>query len=168
MPYDNSSRLWPATHDNFFRDRMISPVRQKGPHCVSTVLAMLADSPPENFQGNINTQDPVSWSDALKPFGMKLAFCPTDVRRLRFYIEELIDLDDLFTVSYFTPRDPEALLADPDDSGWVCGSHIVIVHRDKIIDPQSGAPIDAHEHGCLTAHTKRIFRVVPATHERGL
>ncbi|CAF5168391.1 unnamed protein product, partial [Rotaria magnacalcarata] len=35
---------------------------------------------PEDFQGNLNTQDPVSWSAALKPYGMKLAYCPHDAR----------------------------------------------------------------------------------------
>ncbi len=168
MPYNTSSTLWTNTDEHFFRPRRISPLRQTGPHCVSTVLAMLTASAPEDFQGRVNTQDPVSWSDALKPFDMKLAFCPTDVRRIKFYIDELIKLNDLFTVSYFTPGDSDALLADPNDSGWVCGSHIVIVHRDKIIDPQTGVSVDAHAHVGLMAHTKRIFRVVPATHERGL
>ena len=168
MPYDKSTVLWPNTHEVFFRDRQIVPICQSGPHCVSTVLAMLAVTTPEHFQGVINTQDPVSWSDALRPFGMKLAFCPTDVRRLRFYIDEMMAFDDLFTVSYYSPRDPEKLLADPNDAGWVCSSHIVIMHRDKIFDPMTGDLVDAHEHACVTAYTKRIFRVVPSSHERGL
>jgi hypothetical protein len=73
MPFDDSCHLWASGHEAFFRDREIVPLRQTGRHCVSTVLAMLVGTRPEDFQGRMNTQDPVSWSDALKPFGVKLA-----------------------------------------------------------------------------------------------
>lgn len=99
---------------------------------------------------------------------MKLAFCPTDVRKLKFYLPELLDLDDLFAVSYFTPEKPESVLADPDNNGWVCGSHIVVVHRDVVLDPSTGARTKLLEFKCAGSHTKRIFRVVPLAHARGL
>jgi hypothetical protein len=168
MPFDLSCRLWPDHTKRFFAGKALRPLKQRGPHCVSTTLAMLTGAEPECFQGRVNTQDPASWSEALREWGMKLAYCPTDVRRLRFYLPELLALDDLFTLSYYTPGRGRSILANPDADGWVCGSHIVILHRDRIFDPQSGDVTAARDHGCLHLHTKRIFRVVPADHPRGL
>lgn len=167
MPYDHASNLWPTDGDCFFRDRDVSPIRQYGLHCVSTVLAMLTSQSPETFQGRMNTQDPVSWSAALSDYGMKLAYCPTDVRKLCFYLPELIRLDDLFTLSYYSPID-HSILDDPDENGWVCGSHIVILHRSRILDPASGRSCDAWGHDCGNHFTKRVFRVVPLACPRGL
>lgn len=161
MPYDTNSKLWPTRNDVFFRNRVFYPQQQHGPHCVSTALAILTGTEPSHFDGRINTQDPRSWSAQLTPWGMQLAYCPTDVRKLKFYLEELLDLDDLFTLSYYTSHSAEEILADPDPSGWVCGSHIVVLHRDKIIDPASGKVIYAWGHACMGFHTKRIFRVTP-------
>lgn len=168
MPYDRTSKLWTDASESFFRDLDISPLRQSGPHCVSTVLAILSRSAPKDFQGRINTQDPVSWSEALYPFGMKLAYCPTDVRKVKFYLPELLELDDLFTVSYFTPTNAQQILADPGPDGWVCGSHIVVLHRGSVLDPASGRRLPARECPGLELHTKRIFRVVPAGYRRGM
>ena len=99
---------------------------------------------------------------------MRLAYCPSDVRKLEFYREELIDLDDLFTLSYYTPDDPAQIFRDPDQEGWVCGSHVVLLHRHLILDPASGLALPFEEHPCVGKHTKRIFRVVPAGDGRGL
>ncbi len=167
MPYNKASAIWPNDDDCFFRDREIRRLRQSGPHCVSTVLAMLTDQVPEVFQGTVNTQDPVSWSAALRDFGLKLAYCPTDVRKLRYYLPDLLKLDDLFTLSYYSPTD-STILADPNSNGWICGSHIVILHRSNIIDPATGSCVNIGDHDCVNHFTKRIFRVVPADHERGL
>lgn len=168
MPYDATCLLWPRKDEAFFRDKTFQVRRQIGPHCVSTVLGILTGEQPEYFHGIINTQDPVSWSESLIPFGMKLAYCPTDVRKIKHYINELVSYDDLFTLSYYTTLDPNAILGEPDDRGWVTGSHIVILHRNRILDPQNGDEIDAFHHPCNEYHTKRIFRVVPAGHPRGL
>jgi len=131
------------------------------------VLAMLTGQPPEMFQDHVNTQDPVSWSSALRPYGLRLAYCPTDVRRLCFYLPELVALDDLFTLSYYSPTDGATILQDPDTNDWVCSSHIVVLHRSEILDPAKGEGLDARSHPCGDHHTKRIFRLVPAEHERG-
>lgn len=168
MPYDAHTTLWLNRQEAFFRSATFTVQRQVGPHCVSTVLAMLTGQTPERFQGRVNTQNPVSWSEALAEYGMKLAYCPTDVRTLKNYLPELIDLDDLFTLSYYTTRDPERILAEPNANGWVTGSHIVLLHRDHILDSASGTVEDARSHRCNDYHTKRIFRVVPVNHPRGL
>lgn len=168
MPFDMKSQLWPDAKERFFTDRELRVMRQTGPHCVSTSLAILTGADPEQFQGVVNTQDPISWSDAIAEWGMQFAYCPTDARRLRFYIPELIALDDLFTLSYYTTLDGDTILGDPNDRGWVCGSHIVVMHRDKILDPASGTVTSANEHHCNDYHTKRIFRVVPASYHRRL
>lgn len=127
---------------------------------------------PEHFlrlqtTGKLNTQDPVSWSEALKPFGMKLAYVPFDARKLWFYVEELVHLDDLFLLSYYSGMSLE-ILRDPAENGWVCESHVVILHRDQIIDPQLGESRYAFDHWCNSCHTKRLFRLVPLNHPRGL
>jgi hypothetical protein len=168
MPYNATSSLWPGNDASYFRERVFTPRMQFGPHCVSTVLAILTGESPEDFQGRINTQDPVSWSDALKRRGMKLAYCPTDVRKLQHYLEELMSLDDLFLLSYYATLDPGRILGEPDPRGWVTGSHIVILHRRSILDPARGSVTPATDHPCAQMHTKRIFRVVPGTHPRGL
>jgi hypothetical protein len=123
MPYDRNCQLWPDRTEKFFAGKFLHPLKQRGPHCLSTSLAMLTGAAPECFQGQVNTQDPVSWSEALRTNGMKLAYCPTDVRRLRFYLPELLALDDLFTLSSFTPGRGRSILAKPNAEGWLCGSH---------------------------------------------
>lgn len=168
MPYDLASSLWPDTSEQFFRQRMFLPIKQSGPHCVSAALAILSGAAPERFQGQVNTQDPRSWSDALHSYGMKLAFCPTDVRKLQFYFAELLNLDDLFALSYFTPKNSLDVLGDPNENGWVCGSHVVVLHRDLVLDPATGDSSKLDEFKGAKSHTKRIFRVVPLAHARGL
>jgi len=143
-------------------------VRQQGPHCVSTSLAILTGQDPERFQGVVNTQDPVSWSEALHECGMKLAYCPTDARKLKHYMDELLEMADLFTLSYYTSTEPGDILGEPDYKGWITGSHIVILHRNKVLDPATGMVTEALAHRCNDHHTKRIFRVVPLNHARGL
>lgn len=162
---DISASLWPNMTDCFFRDRSLSPRQQEGLTCVATCLAILSGANPGDFDGKINTQDPVTWSDALSPFGMKLAYLPTDVRKLRFYIEELVGYDDLFTLGFYIPREPAALLQDPQGDGWLCGSHLVVLHRDRIVEETSVRAVD---YSGLECHTKRVFRVVPVGHRRGL
>ena len=166
---DRDTPLWPANDgEHYFRDLTIQRLSQRGPTCVSNCLAMLTGRRPEDFQGNLNTQDPVSWSAALKPYGMKLAYCPHDARKLKFYIEELIALDDLFALSFYTTYNPEEILGDPDSTGFVTQSHLILLHRDKIYDSGGYRRPAARDHYCLEHHTKRIFRVLPDTHVRGL
>ena len=166
---DRNTPVWPAKEtEHYFRDLVINPLRQKGPTCVSTCLAMLTGKTPEEFQGNINTQDPVSWSAALQPYGMKLAYCPHDARKLKFYIEELIALDDLFALSFYTTVHPMEILADADSTGYVTQSHLILLHRDQIYNSTRYQCEPARNHRCVDYHTKRIFRVLPVTHARGL
>jgi hypothetical protein len=172
MSFDLSARLWSNRKEHFFRERYFKPVKQAGPHCVSTVLAILTGKRSSYFlrlqsNGELNTQDPFSWSVFLRPFGMKLAYTPFDVRKLRFYMDELVSMDDLFLLCYYTGRRTD-MLRSPDEKGWICGSHVVVLHRDQIIDPFGGEVVHAFDHHCNERHTKRIFRIVPADHPRGL
>jgi hypothetical protein len=168
MPHHMNSSLWPDRTEKFFPDRELQVTKQKGPHCVSTALAIVTSSEPETFQGVVNTQDPASWSDEIRKWGMQLAYCPTDTRRLRHYIPELIEIDDLFVLSYYTASQGDAILKDPDSRGWICGSHIVVLHRDRILDSASGTVSLALEHRSNGFHTSRVFRVVPADYHRRL
>ena len=162
MPHDRNAPLWPNDTDSFFRDRRLTPRPQAPKQCVATTLAMLTGSDPEHFVGRINTQDPRTWSAALAEWGVRLAYCPTDARQLLHYRDELLRLDDLFTLSYYTPADPADILKPPAEDGWLCGSHVVLLHRGTILDPQGGYDLPAPDHGCWDHHTKRVFRVVPA------
>lgn len=168
MPFNSQTPLWQNKTDSFFPEEHIDPIQQEGAHCVSTSLAMLTGESPEYFQKRINTQDPVSWSEALRPLGRKLAYCPADIRRIEFYLDELITYNDLFALCYYKPDYDFQFLDDPRDDGWIGGSHSVLLHRDQIIDPAKGKVVDAWEHDCPNYHTKRIFRVVPADHPRGV
>ena len=168
MSYQSDCNLWPKSEEAFFREKLILPQKQVGPHCTSTVLAMLSGQSPGYFQERINTQDPVSWSLALAPFGIKLAYCPTDIRKMGNYSDELAAISDLFVLCYYKPKEPSQFLNDPDEKGWICGSHIVICHLDRIIDPATGLIKKLSEHNSLAFHTKRIFRIVPLAHPRGL
>jgi len=172
MSYDFKSHLWDNGDEHYYRDRGLQPVLQEGPHCVSTALSILVGKRAEHFlglqkEGKLNTQDPVSWSLALNPFGMKLAYIPFDVRKLQFYMDELVGLDDLFLLCYYCGPGSE-MLKDPNPRGWVCGSHVVVLHRALILDPARGESVYAFEHQCNGCHTKRLFRVVPESHRRGL
>lgn len=166
---DRNTPVWPADDKKYyFRHLALEPLCQMGPTCVSNCLATITGNRPEDFQGNINTQDPVSWSAALQPYGMKLAYCPHDMRKLKFYIEELIALDDLFLLSFYSARNPKEILADADSTGYVTQSHLIVLHRDKIYDSAKFRCEAARDHRCVNYHTKRIFRVLPATHARGV
>lgn len=169
MPNNKSTQLWEnSDQEEHFQDLKLQFQQQSGPHCVSTCLAMLTGQAPSFFQGKMNTQNPVSWSDVLQPFGMKLAYCPTDIRKLKWYQEELLEINDLFLLCYYISSDPEVLLRDPDDEGWICGSHVVILHQGVIFDPGGIGAIAAARHSCWEHHTKRIFRILPVGHKRGL
>ena len=110
-----SAPLWDAADEDepegpFFDDLELEHIRQTGPTCVPTTLAMLAratgaDVGPEDFMPIINSQSPHSWSKALAPYGMQLAYCNNDLRRLEYYIDELIEHDDLFLLCFYS-HDP--------------------------------------------------------------
>jgi hypothetical protein len=172
---DASCSIWRDTGDGpFFRNFCVKHRQQMGPTCVSNVLAMLTNRRPEAFQRpncDLNTQCPISWSDALLQYGKKFSYCSTDCRRLKYYLRDLIELGDLFVVCYYTDESdvyPERITVDPDDSGNIIGSHIVLLHMDKIYDSAKyhGDGIDCTQYG--EKYVKRIFRVVPTDYRRGL
>ena len=166
MDYNKSCKLWPYGKERYFADKKIKPQRQVGGTCVSTCLGMLTDVEVKEIvtlvgKGKLNTQDPRSWSRWLSHHGMRLAYLPTDCRKLRFYMDELMDTDDLFTLSIYTGG-PDDILKDPDSEDWVSGSHIVLLDGKTIYDPMNGSASLARGHEYGESHTKRIFRVVPA------
>ena len=165
--FDLNSNLWPDKSQKFFEDLKLKPIKQISGKCVSTSLAIISGVDPDYFYDKINTQDPISWSDSLHQFNMKLAYCPTDIRKLKFYMNELIEFDDLFLLSYYIPFGPK-ILKDPDENGWICSSHIVVLYKDKIYEPKDGKIYDANKHSSNNHHTKRIFRVVKKDFYRGL
>lgn len=155
----------------FFHHLDLSHVKQVGPSCVATTLSVLANATgaqttPEDFKSVTNSQSPHTWSEALKGFGLQLAYCNNDVRRLEYYIDELVDYDDLFFLSFYS-KDPPS---DPQDSGKLCTAHIVTLHRGTIYDTAKAASQDgvcaAENYSRLERQTKRIFRVVPLYHPR--
>lgn len=172
---DYRSSLWRDRSGPFFRDIILKHRRQKGPTCVSTCLSILTGLKPEEFQrpkNDVNTDCPVSWSDALQPYGMKLAFCPIDCRRLKYYLPELIEHDDLFALCFYCSDGPD-ILQEPDEDGRIVGSHIILLHRSLIYDSCKSAPLplDDFTYGGVPLgelYTKRIFRIVSADYHRGL
>lgn len=168
--------LWDATvnneaQDQFFADINLNHDRQIGPSCVATTLAMIvrttgAEVTVEEIKEVTNSQSPHTWSNALKPYGMQLAYCNNDLRRIEHYIDELVEHDDLFLLSFYSIDPP----SDPDENGKLCASHIVTLHKDTIYDTakdsDSGGIIAAQDYARLERQTKRIFRVVPLGYPR--
>jgi hypothetical protein len=120
------------------------------------------------FKEVTNSQSPQTWSESLKPFGLQLAYCNTDVRRLRYYLEELASLKDLFLVSFYSIDPP----FDIDKNGKLCTAHIVTMHKDTIYDTaknvEYGGVSKFQNYPRLNRPVKRIFRVVPLGHARCL
>ena len=167
--FDAHSGLWspPEAPPHFHHLRLTHRV-QVGGSCVSTGLSLLTGEEPVALRAQLNTQDPVSWSRYLRRHGMKLAYCPTDLRRLRHYVDELLAHDDLFTLSTYSPGNPLDIGEEPDSSGWICGSHFVLLHRDTVYDTRFAHPVSLRDYCDLDRYVKRLFRVVPAGHARGL
>lgn len=171
--YNSDCRLWPV-EEHFFRDLELRARRQAPGQCVRTVMAMLTGRDPGDFVGPVigdyefNTQDPLTWSKALERYGMKLAYISTDCRPIHAYIPTLIKMDDLFLISYYVPTNPENIMRDVGYGEMLCSSHIVILHRNRIFDPMMEASLEATQHCSTHKFTKRIFRLVPADHDRGL
>ena len=95
--FDPSTAFWSQPEAKpFFRDLSLTHHVQIGGSCVSTGLSLLTGEEPISIRSQLNTQDPVSWSRYLQRHGMKLAYCSTDLRRLRHYVDELLAHDDLF------------------------------------------------------------------------
>lgn len=155
----------------YFSEMAIEHTKQIGPSCVATTLAMIArttgaDVEADDFKTITNSQSPHSWSNALKPYGMQLAYCNHDARRIEHYIDELVELNDLFFLCFYSVNPP----SDPDGNGKLCKAHIVTMHNDTIYDTAkhigSGGVVHANDYTRLERQTKRIFRVVPLGHPR--
>ena len=167
--FDPSTAFWSQPEAKpFFRDLSLTHRVQIGGSCVSTGLSLLTGEEPVSIRPQLNTQDPVSWSRYLQRHGMKLAYCSTDLRRLRHYVEELLAHDDLFTLSTYSPGNPLDIGDEPDSSGWICSSHFVVLHRDQVYDTRFAHPVPLRDYCDLNRYVKRLFRVVPADHARGL
>ena len=135
---------------------------------VMVARATGADVTPEYFKARTNSQSPYSWSEALKPFGMQLAYCNHDQRRIEYIIDELKQLNDLFFVSFYSVDPP----SDPDENGKLCTAHIITMHGSTFYDTakstDNGGVCDASDYSRLERQAKRIFRVVPVGHPRCL
>ena len=95
----------------FFHDLSLQHTRQVGPSCVATTLSMVANATgaqttPEDFKAVTNSQAPHTWSQALKPYGLQLAYCNNDVRRLGYFVDELVAYDDLFFLCFYSEDPP--------------------------------------------------------------
>lgn len=101
--------------------------------------------------------------------GQGVVLCDNKLTMSTLYAPEPVALNDFFTMSYFTPPGPAEVWKDPRPrDGWICGSHIVILQGGDIVDPARGDRVPALGHHSMERFTKRIFRVVPADHARGL
>ena len=169
MEYDYEGSMWTDIRfPNAARDIEMQHRLQVGGSCVSTGISVITHKEPREIRDSINTQSPMSWSDYLRPFGWKLAYCNTDLRRLSNYVDELLHWDDLFVVCTYSPQDAQDIGEEPDGDGWICSSHFMLLQGAMIYDTRFSEPIPLTEHRDLNRYVKRIFRVVPVDHPRGL
>ena len=107
---NQTCEIWRGDDNTYFKDLTIQHKKQLGPSCVATTLSMIVESlgftaDVDYFKEVTNSQSPQTF-DSLKPFGLQLAYCNTDVRRLRYYVEELASLKDLFLISFYSTDPP--------------------------------------------------------------
>ena len=160
--------LWPDSSQRFFPSLQLNSSPVPGTFSIASIISSLTGADLETIMDQVEANDPLSWSLVLSEFGMKLAYCPTDVRRVIHYLDELVKLNDVFIVSFYTPERPPRILAEPDNLGWVCGMHSVLILRDMVYDPYLDVRQSIYAHHSRHFHTKSIFRVVSADCERGL
>ncbi|CAF1582907.1 unnamed protein product [Adineta ricciae] len=87
------------------------------------------------------------------------------VRRLD---QQLIGLDDLFALNFYTASNPEDIFGNAYHTAFVTQSDLIMLHRDKIYHSTRHQYVPARDHRCVNYHTKYIFQVPSATHDRGL
>lgn len=163
--YSKSSRIWSDKDNINLNIDKINYMFQKPKECVPTTLAMITYEEPDKFY-NINTQEPTNWSDELHKYNLKLAYCNTDFRLLKYYKDELIEYNGLFLISVYRAK-LNMIGSNPDEEGWICPSHIFILHKNMIYDSSSElCNIDDSKY--LNCYVKRIFRVVPLDYHRGI
>ncbi len=178
VPNPTAPLWWPDDEHEpngpYFHHLSLNHIMQQGPTCVPTTLAMLACATgasvtPEEMMPRINSQAPHTWSAALRPYGMQLAYCNVDVRRASEHVDALLALDDLFLLSFYSGDPPFEPLVP---GGTLCTAHIVTVHRGCLIDTARharwGGVGPLKEYNRLHNPTKRVFRVVPAGHPRSV
>lgn len=169
MTHDAHSSLWCSQDtQRFFPHLKLQHRRQQSTDCVANTLSVLTGIEPALIQAEINTQSPISWSDFLAGSGLQLAYCNTDFRRLRHYVQDLLALDDLFLISTYGALDPGEIGREPDLSGWITGSHISVLYRDTVFDSMLGKTCLLTEYNRLNRYVKRLFRVVPLGYSRSL
>ena len=169
------SKIWHG-REKFFKKLELQVQKQKGPYCVAYALSIATGFEVKkflDFEGFTN-RDPVTWSDALKKIAnMKLAYCTTDLRKVKYYSVDLLECDDLFIIGYYSPRykykdETDVLLEPGKDGSELALGHAVILYKDKIYDSRNAIVKKLKEHECMECHTKRIFRFVPAGYEKGI
>ncbi len=169
MPHDLHSTLWDAHESSpLFPDLKLQHRRQTSTDCVANALSVLALAEPASIALEINTQSPISWSDYLLGAGYQLAYCNTDFRRLHHYVDELLELDDLFLISTYGSMEPSQIGREPDQNGWITGSHIAVLYRDTVYDSMLSGPCRLRDYPRNNRYVKRLFRVVPAGFSRSL
>jgi len=180
--HNQHAKLWPK-QESFFEDNLIfTHIRQSGPTCVPTSLAIIAnaftssDVTPDFFMSgeySVNTQSPHDWSKSLKKFGIHLAYCNFAAKKLRVYVEELLSHNDLFVIGFYSnDRNPDIPFTD---AGWAestGSSHLIILYKGTVYDSaqaESEGGVELLEnYNRLDTVVKRIFRVVPASCKRRL
>ena len=160
--------LWYGENEQFFSDLRFNHKKQIGPSCVPTSISMVLqafghDVSIDDVKKEINTQAPHSWSAFLQSYGLQLAYCNTDQRPLGLYIDELIEMDDLFFLSFYSHEFPSVY----DGEGKFCTAHIITLNKSTIYDTAVWNGVcHATQYHRLGNRVKRIFRIVPLGYER--
>ena len=104
-------------HGPFFEALSMEHVKQVGPSCVATTLSMVANATGAHLARGLQGRDQFSGTAHLvggaEALRTATGLLYNDVRRLAYFVDELVAYDDLFFLCFYSEDPP----SDPQPSG---------------------------------------------------
>jgi len=146
----------------FFHNKNFVPAQHDSCSAAAAALATICCCNVWDMENRIVPSNPRTWLLALQDFGLNLEYWTTWLCEMRWFMSDLLMVDDLFLLCYYTTVSPDEVMAFESQGMTTECFHIVILHRCAIIDPVLGECESAFLHPCNGMLARWIFRVVPA------
>ena len=153
MQLSKRASLWPSREDCFFKDSKLNS-KKLGEISVFKLLATLTDAKQEFFKERMNKYYPIDLFNAFMWLGFRVVPCLTYNPSLKFYIDELIKLNDLFVIIYFTNKSV--------GKGLIRNGRVTVLFRDRLYLADGSRSIQMKE--CPDKQLIGIYRIVPEHH----